>query len=267
MKQISFFIAALLCSGLVTGQISKGKIIYERTVQMQIHINDDNPAFSNMVPRERKDRFELLFANNRTLWRVVEDEDPDDEMAWNDGGARIRIVMPASDDVFYTNLDDMKKTDQRELAGKNYIVSDSVTRLNWKLSDETKEILGHVCRKAATWRTQESFRINNENGNITREKITDTLNIEAWFASDIPLFAGPENYQGQLPGTILEVNVNDGRSSFKAVEISPKVDVNEIKEPKSGKKLTAAEFAKEREKFFAEMQQNGGGNLNMRIRN
>ena len=53
--------------------------------------------------------------------------------------------------------------------------------------------------------------------------------------------------------------MNNGRNSFKAIEISPKVDVAKVKEPSKGKKATAEEFAKEREKLMQEMMQNGGG--------
>jgi GLPGLI family protein len=75
-------------------------------------------------------------------------------------------------------------------------------------------------------------------------------------------------YQGQLPGTILEIDVNNGRNIFKAVEISPKVDVAKIKEPTKGKKATPEEFAKEREKLMQEMMQNGGGpGMRVNIRN
>ena len=106
-----------------------------------------------------------------------------------------------------------------------------------------------------------------DNGEAKREKVTDTLNITAWFATDMPGSFGPDTYQGQLPGTILEIDVNNGRNSFKAIEISPKVDVAKVKEPSKGKKTTQEEFAKEREKLFEEMQRNGPGGMRVNIRN
>jgi GLPGLI family protein len=107
-----------------------------------------------------------------------------------------------------------------------------------------------------------------ENGEAKREKVMDTMNIVAWFTNEIPGSFGPDTYQGQLPGTILEIDVNNGRTSFKALEISPKVDVAKIKEPSKGKKVTAEEFAKEREKLMQEMMQNNGGpGMRVNIRN
>ena len=249
-------------SGLVTNsfsQIKQGKITYERKSQLQIQVND--PAFSNMLPKERKDKFELLFADNKTLWRATEEQP--EEMNFDNGGAQIRIMTPGSNDVLYSDLNSGKKVEQREVMTKSFTIEDSIKRYNWKIGSETKDILGYACRKATTTRTNQSQRVMMDNGEMKRETVTDTLNIVAWFTDAIAVPAGPENYQGQLPGTILEVDVNNGRTSITALEISPKVDSKEIKEPK-GKKISQEEFAKERDKMFKEMQQNGGGNFNIR---
>ena len=53
--------SAMLIAIPTLAQVKEGKIVYERTMQMQIRINDDNPAFQNMIPKERKDKFELFF--------------------------------------------------------------------------------------------------------------------------------------------------------------------------------------------------------------
>jgi GLPGLI family protein len=104
-----------------------------------------------------------------------------------------------------------------------------------------------------------------DNGVMKRELVTDTLDVIAWFTTTIQAFAGPENYQGQLPGTILELDVNNGRSKFIALSITEDAEVKSIKEPK-GKKITPQEFAAEREKMMQEMEKNnGGGNFNIRV--
>jgi len=69
--------------------------------------------------------------------------------------------------------------------------------------------------------------------------------------------AGPE-YQGQLPGLIMALDINNGRQVYRAVEFKPEVDMKDIKEPKGGKKVTAEEFRKEREKMMQEMERSGG---------
>ena len=260
MKRIVFAAGCFLLVITCKSQVKEGKITYERIFQLSIQVADDNPAMQHMIPRERKDKFELLFSNNQSLWRPVEDDNQSDEMNFGDGGgARMIIRMPGSEDIVYHNIGEIKRVEQRELGGKTFIVNDSIRRLNWKLTGETKTILGYKCMKATSWRTQESYRMQMNNGNASRERVTDTLNIVAWFTNEIPGSYGPENYQGQLPGTILEIDINNGRTMLKAIDFSAKVDLPVIKEPTKGKKLTPEEFAKEREKLFKEMQERGGG--------
>ena len=261
--------SAMLIAISSSAQVKEGKILYERTMQMQIRISDENPAFQNMIPRERKDKFELLFTLGKSLWQPVEDDGQGDETTFGEGnGMRMVIRMPGTDDITFHNIAESKKVEQRELGGKSYIIADSIRKMSWKVAGETKVILGHNCMKATTQRMQESFRMTMDNGEAKRERVMDTLNIVAWFTNEIPGSFGPEMYQGQLPGTILEIDVNNGRNSFKAIEISPKLDVAKVKEPSKGKKSTAEEFAKEREKLMQDMMKNGGGpGMRVNIRN
>jgi len=272
LKHYLFMKRLLIASAILIAipslaQVKEGKIVYERTMQLQIRINDDNPAFQNMIPKERKDKFELFFTDGKSLWQGVEDDGQSDETSFGDSGGGMRMVIrvPGSDDIAFHNIIESKKVDQRELGGKSYIIADSIKKMSWKVAGETKVILGHNCMKATTQRMQESFRMTMDNGEAKREKVMDTMNIVAWFTNEIPGSFGPDIYQGQLPGTILEIDVNNGRNTFKAIEISPKVDIAKIKEPSKGKKVTAEEFAKEREKLMQEMMQNGGGPGGMRV--
>ena len=96
---------------------------------------------------------------------------------------------------------------------------------------------------------------------MERKEVNDTSAIVAWFTTDIPVPAGPE-VQGQLPGLILALDMNDGRMVYKAIEISAKADVASVKEPTKGKKVTPEEFTNERNKMLDEMQKNHYGNGN-----
>jgi GLPGLI family protein len=104
------------------------------------------------------------------------------------------------------------------------------------------------------------------NGEMKREMAMDTTALVAWFATSIPVPAGPQEFGGSLPGLILELDVNNGRTIYKAIELSPKVNLSAIKEPKGGKRMTAAEFSKERDALLEEMRKNNpGGNRTIRI--
>ncbi len=262
MKKIGTLGILLMSAILASAQMKQGKIVYERTSKLNIQVSD--PAFANMMPPERKEKFELHFTDNKTLWRPVE-EGQEPEMNFDNGGAQIRLVMPGSNDIMFADISSKRKVEQRELFTKTFVIEDSIRSFNWKIGQETKTILGYPCRKATSQRTQQATRVNMDNGVMKREQVIDTVNVVAWFTDAIPVFAGPDIYQGQLPGTILELDVNHGRSTYVALSVSQDADVKNIKEPK-GKKISPQEFAAEREKMMQEMEKNnGGGNFNIRV--
>ncbi len=263
MEKFILMITLALIVSFSQAQQQEGKIVYERTIQIQIQLNNEDAAMQNMIPKERKDKFECLFANNQSVWRAVEEDGDGGDMSFSSGGAEIRMVMPGNNDIIFTDFTKQTKVEQRELMTKTFVIQDSIKRLSWKITEESKTLLGFNCKKAIGQKTQKSYRINMENGKMNREEVTDTLNIIAWFTNEIGGYNGPEQYQGQLPGTILEIEINNGRTKFLATEVSKKVDLKEIKEPK-GKKITAAEFALEREKMMKEMEANGGGSIQIR---
>jgi GLPGLI family protein len=139
---------------------------------------------------------------------------------------------------------------------KVFIVDDSIHKLKWKITGETKMILDKPCTRATAVSYSKRMTMNMDNGKMERKEIADTAAIVAWFTSSIPVPAGPGEYQGQLPGLILEMNIKDGTQTYIATAISEKADVAAIKAPSGKKHLTAAEFKTEREKMMQEMQKN-----------
>lgn len=262
MKKISFIIFSTCLSLVSMAQQKEGKVIYERTAQMQMRVNNDD-HLSQLMPSSRKDKFELTFGNNQSLWKHVEEDINADEISNN--GMQIRIAMAGQNDVVFHDFSAVKKIEQREIMDKKFIVTDSIRKLNWKLTGETQTILGHGCQKALAQRTGMRTMTTMDNGKIKRKEIMDTTNIIAWFTTEIPVPAGPE-VQGQLPGLILALDMNNGRMVYKALEVQPRADLASIKEPTKGKKVSPVEFTKERDKMMAEMQKNNQGNGRTMIR-
>lgn len=227
-------------------------------MQMQIRIEDNDPV-AQILPKTRTDKFELTFGNNQSLWKHVDEDDNNEE--FGGGGMQIRMVGPGQNDVLFFDFNNARSVEQRELFDKRFVIQDSIHRLNWKLTGETQTVLGHVCQKATGERIAKRMQMTIDNGKMERKEVTDTSMIVAWFTSDIPVSAGPE-VQGQLPGLILALDINNGKMVYKALEISPKADLASIKEPAKGKKVTPAEFNDERIKMMDEMQKNNQGNGN-----
>ena len=265
MKKVLIAGFVLLTATMIQAQQKEGKVTYVRVSQIQIRINNGNEEMENMLPKTRTENFELTFGNKQSIWKQAEKEAEDDGGAG--GGMQIRMFTGSTDDMMYNNFETGKKTEQREIFDKKFIIDDSIRPLKWKMTGETKTILNHNCVKATATQTSSRMQMIMDNGKMERKQVEDTSNIIAWFATDIPVSAGPAEYQGQLPGLILEMDVANGRQTFKAIEISAKADLASIKEPTGKKHYTRDEFRKEVDKMMGEMQQNNGGNMQFRVRN
>jgi len=264
MKKILTLVAAASSGIFCFAQQKEGKVIYERTSQFQFRINDNDQEHN--MPQSKTDKFELLFGNNQSLWHISDEQTPEEEGPA--GGVQIRMIGGGNDDISYYDFNKGTSTEQKEMFEKKFIIADSIHKLNWKLTGETKTVLNHVCQKAVAQRIGMRTMMNMDNGKMERKEISDTNVIVAWFTPDIPVSAGPAEFQGQLPGLILEMDLNNGRQTFKATGISAKADIAAIKEPRSGKKVTRDQFKKETQKMMEEMEKNNqGGGRSIRISN
>lgn len=234
-------------------QIKEGRIVYERVIQLNAIFRGD-PNLSDQIPKTRTDQFELLFANNQTLWQILPSAVNEEPGTITGNGVVLRFAG-GGDEVSYQNIEKGIRVDQREVADRNFIVSDTIAKVSWKLTDETDKIIGYTVHKAIARQPIMRNRMVMENGEMKRETVPDTIKVVAWYTSDIPVAVGP-NFQGQLPGAILKLEMNNGQTTFRATEASAKSVASKIKEPKDGKKLTAAEFTVERDKIMEEMRKN-----------
>ena len=266
MKKILIAGFAVLSFGFLHAQQKQGQVTYERTVQLQLNFVGMAEGMEQMIPRSRTDKFELTFGNNQSLWRQAAPENTDDGNFTSEGGGmQIRMVAAGANDVLFTDLDSKKRIEQREMLDKKFLIDDSIRSLKWKMTGETKMILNHNCMKATSEQITQRMQMTMDDGKMERKQITDTAMVIAWFAMDIPVSAGPAEYQGQLPGLVLEMDISNGRQTFKAVSVSEKADLAVIKEPTGKKHYTQEEFDKERDKMMEEMQRNNMGGGNRRV--
>ena len=131
------------------------------------------------------------------------------------------ISVSSSEEITIYILKDFENKmvyEKVELLGKNFLVKDSLKNYNWKLENEVKTIGEYICYKATAEITiqQTLNRPNQRSANsadsLKTKVATNFLNrtiktgkyITAWYAPEIPVPNGPEQYWG-LPGLILEV--------------------------------------------------------------
>jgi GLPGLI family protein len=130
-------------------------------------------------------------------------------------------------DAFYITRNFEKNTikDVLTMLGKVYIIEDTLVAQDWKILNDIKEVAGHICMNAS-W-----------NDTLKKQKVI------AWFALDIPVSTGPEQFCG-LPGLILEVDINNGAAIMTADKIDNKTLTTEFDLPKKikGKKIKEQDY-------------------------
>lgn len=241
----------LSCSTLLAQQ-KEGTILYEKKVNL--HKTIQNEQMKAMMPEFRTSRHQLLFSDSVSIYRMIpETEAPDPFSSGGGGAVFINVGGRADGGDLYKNFAQSKGIQSSDFGGKTYLILDTLKSEPWKMTEETKNILGFKCYKA-TRKVKQAQRAvirifgesSNTNSDTTKQQSVPEMkeiDIIAWFTNDIITPAGPENY-GQLPGLILELDIENGTTSFTATEVKKTVNKKEIKEPQKGKQVSRQEFQK-----------------------
>jgi len=134
--------------------------------------------------------------------------------------------------------------------GKEYLIKDELKPAEWELSEETKKVGNYTVQKASFSRIIDSKRFST--GMTEMENVKDTIQVIAWFAPEIPVSHGPENYFG-LPGLILEVQSQGRTFICEKIELNPSADPVVIEKPSKGKEITQTEFRTVQEEGMKQM--------------
>lgn len=172
-------------------------------------------------------RYHLKFNENQALFYL------EDVMA-NDHDQSLleyAIILSNSEEPYYTTKKEngISIYKQSELNTDYFLVSKP--SLEWKLSSETKEIAGYVCRKATT-----KYKRNSE----------IELMVTAWFAPELAYQYGIKDFSG-LPGLVL--GLEEHGYYFYADNITLSKKDKKIKIPK-GKIIEQDEFEQKIEKYY-----------------
>jgi len=245
------------------------------------------PEMQKTIEERMKQMFEKTFVLNFDKNASIYKEEEKLDATGQGGGMRMMSNMMGGGGTHYKNVKEKIYTVDREFFGKEFLIKDSLPKLEWKLEGETKQIGNYTCFKATAVRpvSQSDFRnyrrkADDKKGDekseekIEANKTTNFTDgwempketvVTAWYTPDIPVNQGPENYWG-LPGLILEVN--DG----KTIVLCSKIVMNtkekkEIKPQTKGKVVTQAEYDKIATEKMAEMREmnQGGRGSNFRM--
>ena len=273
MKKIFLYMSLMLVFTQMRAQKDfQGMAVYESKTQAPkmdgMSMNRDiTPEMQKSMEERMKKMLEKTFILNFDKSASIYKEEEKLETPGQQGGG-MRIMMNSfmgGGGTFYKDVKSKSYTVDKEFMGKEFLVIDSLSKLNWKLESETKQIGGYTCYKAmaikeASKTDFRNFRPKNNDDKKPEDKkdeaaktsgetktnfqdnfeLPKEIIVTAWYTPEIPVNQGPENYWG-LPGLILEVN--DGRTTILCSRIVLNIkDKAEIKAPTKGKVISQKDY-------------------------
>ncbi|SHH96473.1 GLPGLI family protein [Chryseolinea serpens] len=245
MKRILLLLGVLTmfaASSIVLEQVPEGIITYEVKTNMHRRLPPDRQEMKNMVPEYNISKDQLFFNPSESLYKPVEEEE--EEFGDDNAPVRMRFARPNAE--IYVHPASGRHLVSQEFMGKRYLIEDTLKVTPWKFGDETKTIQGYPC-KQATFRNEERKQ-----------------NVVAWYTDQLRPSMGPENFNS-LPGTILQIDINEGERVITAIKIEGRpLKKNEMKIPSSGQRISQKAFSKMMDEQMERMRANGGGGVMIR---
>lgn len=252
-------------------QLSEGKVVYERKINMHKRLPPEAEQMKAMIPEFQTSKVELQFNASQSIFRNLPEEENQLPEAGDGGGRRMMFRMGGgANDETFRDYDKELIVESRELGPKKYLIDDTLRKLKWKMEEDTMTINGFLCYKATT--TISMFGMgggmrmggggagaNADSAAATQARrfnIPAEQKVEAWFTQDIASSAGPDQYFG-LPGLILKVVIDEGTIVYTPLLIDTQ-NKAVVKVPTSGKKITREEYRKMMQQQFQGMRMPGG---------
>lgn len=198
MKPTLFFIAVLLFTITSNAQQFIDKAVIEYEVKTNLKKTMSNGSWDEMMKDNISDLkisyFTFAFADNKSLFKFDRwspktkipkyEKEADEENSW------------------YFDFTAGKMNMQKLIVGTSFVIADSIPNIEWKITNEHREIAGYNCRKAVG-------------------KIMDEVYVFAFYTDDIIISGGPCSISG-LPGLILGLTIPRLYTSY----IATKIDLN-----------------------------------------
>ncbi len=250
MKKTFLIVAGMLSLSSLLAQVKEGTVYFDRKMNMHRIIQDEH--MWAMMPEFRTTKHMLLFKDSISVYKTVPEDEAPDPFAGGGGGGGIvmRFNAGGAGDLF-KNFSQAKSIQSSEMGGKNFLIIDSIKQLPWKIGTETKQILGYTCTKAtrktmqpaAVMRTISAGGGGATSDTTVRRPQGKEVEVVAWYTESLISPGGPDSY-GQLPGLILQLDIDNGATIYTATEVKNSTNPKDLVEPKKGKVVTRQEYQK-----------------------
>ena len=222
MKSV-IIITVLFFSGLLAKAqnaifLTQGRIEYEKKINLYAALDDDEDAawrdlMKKTTPQFKITYFDLTFNGNKTLYQPGR-ENTDNNRMWQ---------SPAEDNIIFTDLQSHLSTSRKNVYEQGFLINDTARTINWKITDETRNIAGFECRRA-------------------NAIIMDSIYVVAFYTESIVPSGGPESFTG-LPGMILGLAIPHEHITWFATKVyNEQIPEAALKAPAKGKKISNTEL-------------------------
>ena len=180
----------------------------------------------------------------------------------------------------YKNIKTQQFIQDQEFFGRQFLITDTLQKFEWKMGTETKQIGQYLCMKATAikkvdefdWRSmrrKKSFEKNRDKSKADSTKaksvtedieVPKTIEVTAWYTPQIPINHGPDEFWG-LPGLILEVNADQTSILCSKIVMNPEQKFT-IEAPDKGRIISRSDYnetVKLKMKEMREMYRGRGG--------
>lgn len=224
LSHLLLLCALLIVTGAARAQnntqfLSQGRIEFQRSVNVyaQISNEEENDQWAELRKKMsnhfKTAYFDLFFTRNKCLYKPGrESDDKQSAFFWQ---------PPAQDNIVWSHLDSARAISRKNVFEQAFLVQDSLRQIKWKITDETRNIVGFNCRRA-------------------NAIIMDSIYVVAFYTDEILATGGPESFTG-LPGMILGVSLPHQHISWFATKVEAvAVTEAQVAPPAKGKKVNNA---------------------------
>ncbi len=213
----------LIFLSCVTVQLSAQQFINQGMIEYEVKINNHKAMsdgefaemFKDKIPKLSTAYYQLFFNAEKSIYIFNRKQD-EVRIMWDNGNS--------DENIWFTDFVKSSFIQQKSVFGETYILTDSLININWKITNETREIAGFNCRKAIG-------------------KIFDSVYVFAFYTDEITVSGGPMSLHG-LPGMIMGITIPRMFSSWVATKLQLNgVDDKKLTPPTKGIKKKAKDLA------------------------
>lgn len=219
MKRINLLIIALssfFVSQAQTQFFGKVKVEFEKNTNVHGLYKDMEPEWYERIkerlPKTVISYHDFIGDSTKSIYKPGREVELDPKF-W---------YRPVADkNVVFTDFKTGKTVAQKPVYEETFLMEDSVSKIKWKLTADTRMIAGYECRKAIGI-------------------LSDTIGIFAFYTDEIMISGGPEGIQG-LPGMILGVGIPRLHATWFATKVDVfDINMNSVAPSTKGKKVSRA---------------------------